>query len=92
MLKSLDHCKGYEIFNLGESETTSLSSLVEQVGQACGAEPILDRQPMQPGDVLITFADISKAKSLIGYAPKTLIPEGLKRFVAWFRAQNPLVE
>jgi UDP-glucuronate 4-epimerase len=92
VLKSLDHCKGYEIFNLGESETTSLSSLVEQVGQACGTEPILDRQPMQPGDVLITFADISKAKSLIGYAPKTLIPEGLKRFVAWFRAQNPLVE
>lgn len=88
VVKSLDHCKGYEIYNLGESDTTSLSELVALIGEVCGKEPILDRQPMQPGDVVVTYADISKAKEQIGYAPKTLIREGLERFVEWYRARN----
>ncbi|MFT4709985.1 MAG: UDP-glucuronate 4-epimerase [Bacteroidia bacterium] len=92
VINSLDHCKGYEIYNLGESDTTSLSELVEKIGKACGKQPVLDRQPMQPGDVVITYADISKAKQMIGYAPKTLISEGLERFVAWYQAQNAPVE
>jgi UDP-glucuronate 4-epimerase len=88
VVKSLDHCAGYEIYNLGESQTTSLSELVELIGEVCGREPILDRQPMQPGDVVITYADISKAKARIGYAPKTLIREGLGRFYAWYQDQG----
>lgn len=88
VVKSLDHCAGYEIYNLGESDTTSLSELVEMIGEVCGREPILDRQPMQPGDVVITYADISKAKQQIGYAPKTLIREGLERFHAWYQDQG----
>ena len=87
VVRSLDHCEGYEIYNLGESQTTSLAELVEMIGQACGKEPIIDRQPMQPGDVVITYADVSKAKSKLGYAPSTLVPEGLRRFVEWYRAQ-----
>ena len=87
VVKSLDHCAGYEIYNLGESQTTSLSELVELIGEVCGKEPILDRQPMQPGDVVITYADIAKAKAQIGYAPKTLIREGLERFHEWYLAQ-----
>ena len=88
VVKYLDHCKGYEIYNLGESQTTSLAELVNLIGEVCGKEPVIDRKPMQPGDVVVTFADIAKAKAQIGYAPKTLIREGLERFVAWYRAQN----
>ncbi len=88
VVKALDHCSGYEIYNLGESATTSLSELVQSVGEACGQPPILDRQPMQPGDVLITFADVTKAKTKLGYAPKTHVKEGLARYVAWVRARE----
>ncbi len=85
VVRSIDRCEGYEIYNLGESETTSLSELVALIGEACGVEPILDRRPMQPGDVLITYADTSKARKELGYAPSTKVAEGLRRFVAWFR-------
>ncbi|MFT7670666.1 MAG: UDP-glucuronate 4-epimerase [Planctomycetota bacterium] len=88
VLRSIDKCEGYEIYNLGESETTSLSELVEAIGEVCGREPILNRLPMQPGDVLITYADITKAKEKLGYAPKTLVADGLKRFFAWYQEQN----
>lgn len=91
VVKSLDHCAGYEIYNLGESDTTSLSELVALIGEVCGKEVVLDRQAMQPGDVVITYADIDKAKQRIGYAPKTLIREGLEHFVEWYRARNSAV-
>ena len=84
VVRSIDRCEGYEIYNLGESETTSLSELVAAIGEVCGREPVLDRQPMQPGDVVITYADISKAREKLGYAPKTLVAEGLRRFHAWY--------
>ena len=87
VVAAVDHCEGYEIYNLGESQTTTLSELVEGIGRALGVEVALDRQPMQPGDVLITCADISKARERLGYAPTTLIPEGLGMFVEWYRAE-----
>ncbi len=85
VVRSIDRCEGYEIYNLGESETTSLSELVALIGEACGVEPVLDRRPMQPGDVLITYADTSKARKELGYLPSTKVAEGLRRFVAWYR-------
>lgn len=88
VVRSLDRCAGYEIYNLGESTTTSLQQLVEGIGEVCGRPVLLDHQPMQPGDVLITYADISKARERLGYTPSTLIPEGLKRFFAWYTATN----
>ena len=87
VVAALDRCAGYEIYNLGESETTSLSELVDQIGAVCGRAPVLDRQPLQPGDVLITFADVSKARAKLGYQPTTPIAEGLRRYVAWYRSQ-----
>ena len=51
---------GYEIFNLGESETVKLAELIALIENALGKKAIIDRQPLQPGDVPITFADISK--------------------------------
>ena len=88
VVRSIDRCEGYEIYNLGESQTTSLSELVAAIGEVCGREPVLERLPMQPGDVIITYADISKAKRMLGYAPKTLVAEGLRRFFAWYQEQE----
>ncbi len=85
VVRSIDACGGYEIYNLGESETTSLAELVGMIGEECGVTPVLDRQPMQPGDVLVTYADVTKARAGLGYQPTTSVREGLKRFVAWYR-------
>ncbi len=78
----------HEVFNLGESDTVELARLVELLEESLGAKAVIDRQPMQPGDVPITFADISKAKKLLGYDPKTKIEEGIPKFVEWFRSAN----
>jgi UDP-glucuronate 4-epimerase len=89
VVKALDHCAGYEIYNLGESQTVSLAEMIEEVGRACGVEPIVERSSMQPGDVLITYADVSKAKERLGYAPSTDIRTGLEHFVDWYRTEGP---
>ncbi|MEM9382410.1 MAG: GDP-mannose 4,6-dehydratase [Planctomycetota bacterium] len=88
ILRSIDRCEGYEVYNLGESRTTSLAELVDLIGKACGVEPVLDRQPMQPGDVIVTYADVDKARQKLGYDPHTTVEEGLQRFVAWYRKQT----
>ena len=76
----------YEIFNLGESETTELSRLIELLEQNLDLKAEIDRQPLQPGDVPITYADVSKARKLLGYDPRTKIEEGIPKFVEWFRS------
>ena len=75
----------YEIINLGESETISLKRMVETLEEEIGKKAVLKRLPMQPGDVNRTFADISKAKELIGYNPKTKFEEGIQKFINWYR-------
>jgi UDP-glucuronate 4-epimerase len=74
----------YEVFNLGESETTPLSSLINVIEKAVGREAVIEKLPEQPGDVPVTFADISKARRLLDYNPQTKISEGIPRFVEWF--------
>src|SRR5467141_537194 len=76
---------GYQIFNLGESQTVSLSALIELLEKALGKRAIIQRQPSQPGDVPITFANIDKARRMLGYNPKVKIEEGISKFVEWFR-------
>ncbi len=78
----------YEVFNLGESDTVPLARLVELLGAALGVEPVLRRLPAQPGDVEQTFADVSRAREMLGYAPGVHIEEGIPRFVEWFRAER----
>lgn len=75
----------YEIFNLGESHVVSLKEMVETIENALGKKAILDIQPMQPGDVDKTYADISKAKAMIGYDPQTNFSEGIRKFVEWYK-------
>jgi len=88
VVRALDRAKGYAIYNLGESRTISLAELVAAIGKQCGVEPILDRKPLQPGDVLITYADVSKARSELGYEPRTELSVGLARFLAWLREEG----
>ena len=78
----------YDILNLGESQTTTLKELVAHIEMALGKEAIIDRLPMQPGDVPQTYADISRAKVRIGYAPKTLIKAGIAKYVDWYRGEE----
>jgi UDP-glucuronate 4-epimerase len=82
---------GFEIFNLGESQTVQLSRLVELLEQALGKKAIIDRQPLQPGDVPITYADISKARQRLDYRPRIGIEQGIPMFVKWFNLQEPAV-
>lgn len=74
---------GFEIINLGNHETISLKELIAAIEKTTGKKAIINQQPEQPGDVPHTFADISKAKSLLNYSPATNIEEGLSKFNAW---------
>ena len=83
---AIDYDKSeYEVFNLGESRTVELRELIALLEKELDAHAVIDRQPSQPGDVPQTFADISKARALLGYNPQTQIEDGIKRFVEWFR-------
>ncbi len=75
----------YEVINLGESRTVELRELISLLEEALGRCAEIDWQPPQSGDVPQTFADITKARRLLGYNPQTQIEEGIKRFVEWFR-------
>lgn len=80
----------YAILNLGNSSPVSLKEMINTIGQVVGVEPKIKQLPMQPGDVDRTFADISKAKELIGYNPKTSFKEGIEKFVKWYKINKGL--
>ena len=86
---AIDYDKSnYEIFNLGESQTIELSRLIELLEENLGKKANIERKPMQPGDVPITFADITKSKKLLNYNPTTKIEEGIGKFVEWFKSEK----
>jgi UDP-glucuronate 4-epimerase len=78
----------YEVINLGESRTVELRELISLLEQALGRKAKIDRQPLQPGDVPQTFADISKARALLGYDPQTQIEKGILSFVEWWKENS----
>jgi UDP-glucuronate 4-epimerase len=88
VLAAADRCAGYEIYNLGNSQTIKLKDLIAKIGKVLGVEPRIDRLPDQPGDVPLTYADISKAQEKLGYAPKTSIDDGLAEFGRWFKGHE----
>jgi UDP-glucuronate 4-epimerase len=77
----------YEIFNLGEHHTTSLRALIDLISAALDKPADIRQLELQPGDVEITYADIDKARRLLGYDPQIGMEEGIRRFVAWYKAQ-----
>jgi UDP-glucuronate 4-epimerase len=76
----------HEVFNLGESQTIELRELISLLETTLGKKAIIDQQPMQPGDVPCTYADITKARNLLDYNPTTKIADGIPKFVDWFRS------
>ena len=83
---SIDYtASDYEVINLGESRTVELRELITLLEKELDRRALVDRQPMQPGDVPQTFADITKARRLLGYHPQTQIEDGIHRFIEWFK-------
>lgn len=78
------HEKVYEIINLGESEVISLNEMVEMLEEVLGITAVKELLPMMPGDVLLTNADITKARKILGYQPATKFKNGIEKFVEWF--------
>jgi UDP-glucuronate 4-epimerase len=76
---------GVEPFNLGGNESIPLARLIDEIAGALGVTPRVERAGRQPGDVRRTAADIAKSRRVLGYQPRTPFPEGIRRFVAWFR-------
>ena len=73
----------YEVINLGSNNPISLKEMIATIGEVLGIEPKIEQLPMQPGDVDRTFADITKARELLGYAPSVSFEEGVMRFIEW---------
>ncbi|MDR3636435.1 MAG: SDR family NAD(P)-dependent oxidoreductase [Isosphaeraceae bacterium] len=86
VIRAIDRCTSYHLYNLGHSEPIELRAMIEGLGQALGRTPIIERYPEQPGDVRQTYADISRAAAELGYAPGTPFAEGLARYVDWLRS------
>jgi UDP-glucuronate 4-epimerase len=85
VLASIEYDKSsFEIINLGESSTITVTRLIELLEDALGRKANIDRQPPQPGDMPRTHADISKAQELLGYKPTTPIETGIRKFAEWF--------
>jgi len=82
----------FDIFNLGESRTTNLAQLVRLLEKELGIPARLKKLPMQPGDVECTYADINKARRVLGYDPQVPIEGGIGRFVEWFRLKEGVKE
>ncbi len=78
----------YEVFNLGNNETISLSALISTIEEVLNKKAIIERLPMQPGDVPYTYANIDKAKKLLNYHPSTNIKDGLVKFKEWITMEN----
>jgi UDP-glucuronate 4-epimerase len=76
---------GVEHFNLGGNRSVPTGAMVDEISAALGISPEIEWAPMQPGDVQRTAADLTKSGAVLGYAPRTPFPEGIRRFVAWFR-------
>ena len=78
----------HALYNIGNSRSEDLMRVVELLERATGRKALLDPQPMQPGDVKDTFADISAIERDHGFAPTTSIEEGIPRFVEWYRGYH----
>jgi UDP-glucuronate 4-epimerase len=86
IVAALHYDCAYDVFNLGNSHPIQLKALIETIEKVLGKKAEVQWQPDQPGDVPITYADITKAQSILGYRPGTLFEEGIAKFVSWFRS------
>ena len=85
VMRAIDRVQGFEILNLGGSQTTRLDQLIGLLERHLGQKALIEEEPPQPGDVVTTHADVEKARRLLGYEPKVGIEEGIRRFIEWYR-------
>ena len=85
VVKAIDRVRGFEICNIGGSATISLGDLVTEIEGIVGKKAILDRQPFQPGEVFQTYADTTRARSLLDYSPQMKIQDGLRDYWNWLK-------
>jgi UDP-glucuronate 4-epimerase len=88
MMWTMEQKCGFEVFNLGESQTVSLNRMIAGISEAMGVAARIKQLPEQPGDVKRTFADISKAKRMLGYSPTVKYEDGVRMFVEWMRCRE----
>jgi len=88
MVRAIERCDGYAIYNLGESQPVSVNDLIASLEKTLGKKAVVDFQPRQPGDVDRTYADVTLARRELGYQPSTDLVTGLRRFVEWFRSKR----
>jgi nucleoside-diphosphate-sugar epimerase len=82
---------GYEVINLGGDRPVKLSAVIERIGQLTGRTPEIEYRPAHPADVEATWADIQKARQLLGWSPRVAVEEGLRRCVEWYRGNRQTV-
>ena len=87
ILAACDKPFDYEVINLGNNKPEKLSTLISTIEDQLGKQAKIKEYPSQPGDVPLTYADISKAKEKLGYDPKTSLKEGIKHFIHWYQSQ-----
>jgi len=85
-----DGLERYDIFNLGNHRAENLMDMINILAEALGAKPVMELLPMQPGDVMETYADIEKAQKQLQFHPHTALVEGIPKFVTWYRDYHGL--
>jgi UDP-glucuronate 4-epimerase len=88
VLRSLDRPRGYRVYNLGTNRTASLTGLLDLISTCLDRAPRIVRRPCQPGDVPLTYADITLARSELGYEPGTPLNEGIATFIDWYQKES----
>jgi UDP-glucuronate 4-epimerase len=87
-IAAIDHGAANEIFNLGNNSPVSVLELISILESQLGKKAVISFQPVPPGDVPITYADITKSQKILGFEPKTPLHEGLKKFTDWYLAYD----
>lgn len=90
ILSALKHCDRFRIYNLGGNDPVTLKTLLDELQRAIGKSAIIDKRPAQLGDVERTYADLTRSREELGYAPKVSLSEGLRQFVQWFQQYGHL--
>ena len=88
VIKAIERCGDFRVYNLGESKPIVLRDMIRIIADALGKEARIEPKPNQPGDVNVTYADISRAGDELGYKPATDFTEGIARYVAWYHESH----
>jgi UDP-glucuronate 4-epimerase len=88
VVRAIDRVDGYRIYNIGSGRRIDLETVVSELGEALGVEPKVERADWQPGDVVLTLADVSLAKEQLGYEAAVSFPDGVRHFAEWFKSEQ----